>query len=654
VSTDSSLRYLREGVVELLASRLAGAGVLRPVPSRVVLDAWHRRGGAGDLSPATSQALAASLGAGRVVEGEIAGGGSQLTISSRMLDVRTRGLLAQETVTGPADSLPVLLDRLAGRLLTIAAGQPLHRRATLNRVPLAALQAYLNGEALDRRGFGDSAAISFGEAVRIDSTFALAALRLKQASNWGDSRVDSIAWLNRDRLSAQDRANLAVTVGPGYPGPTHFRDGIAAAERYVQLAPDEPLAWVELGAGLYEDAPLFGLSEAHSRAEAAFARAVALDSISAPALYGLSITATAVGDTATAAKALAMLRRQERDSTSALEFEPAWFLAMTTGDTAALHRIMRGDSLLPTSSTVDPVGRGWAMVQLGLQQGLDLRDAPGVLERAIPHAATLNQRAGIRWTQAILNGIRGRSDSSAGAPYAWGPAGLSTLPRSRDLSGPIFNFLFTDLDSAGWGRSGAELLRRLGSPHGDLCCLTLFAAGQYALATNRLDLAARAADDLRRFHGSFKDADRADTAYGAELSRGLALVLEAQLSAQRHDPTAAERLRLLDSMLVNPLEDRVPLVGNLVAAHLHVARGELAEARAALRRRWWGHWVDPGYVVYHREEGRLAALAGDTTAAIQAYRRYLVLRRDADPELQPRVRAVRAALAALEHPTAGH
>jgi hypothetical protein len=349
-----------------------------------------------------------------------------------------------------------------------------------------------------------------------------------------------------------------------------------------------------------------------------------------------------------------MLRRQRQDSTSQIDFEPAWFLAMTTGDTFALHRILRRDSLSQASGTAHPAEHGWAMLRLGIQQGFDLRDASGVLERALPGSATLNERAGIRWNQAILNGIRGRSDSSPGAPYDWNPAGLSTLPRSRDPAAPILNFLFTDLDSAGWSRSGAALLRSLGSQSHDLCCLTRFAAGQYALATNRLDLAARAAADLRRFQGSFRDADQADTVYGAELSRELALVLEAQIAAQRHDPSAGERLRLLDSMLANPIDDRIPLLGNLVAAHLHEARGELTEARAALARRWWGHWVDPGYVVYHREEGRLAALAGDTAAAIQAYRRYLTLRRDADPELQPRVRAVRAALAALEHTTAGH
>lgn len=65
----------------------------------------------------------------------------------------------------------------------------------------------------------------------------------------------------------------------------------------------------------------------------------------------------------------------------------------------------------------------------------------------------------------------------------------------------------------------------------------------------------------------------------------------------------------------------------------------------------WG-LVCPYFVVYHREEGRLAALAGDSTGAVRAYRRYLALRGDADPPLQARVQEVRRALAALERGSA--
>jgi hypothetical protein len=104
-------------------------------------------------------------------------------------------------------------------------------------------------------------------------------------------------------------------------------------------------------------------------------------------------------------------------------------------------------------------------------------------------------------------------------------------------------------------------------------------------------------------------------------------------------------------MLADPLDSWVTSMGNLVAARLHEARGELGTALAAARRRDWDQ-VSPYYVVYHREEGRLAALTGDTAGAILAYRRYLALRGDAEARFQPRVRQVRSALEVLEQAVA--
>jgi len=49
-----------------------------------------------------------------------------------------------------------------------------------------------------------------------------------------------------------------------------------------------------------------------------------------------------------------------------------------------------------------------------------------------------------------------------------------------------------------------------------------------------------------------------------------------------------------------------------------------------------------------REEGRLAAATGDREGAAHAYRRYLTLRENAEPSLQPQVVKVRAELARIE------
>jgi serine/threonine protein kinase len=47
------------------------------------------------------------------------------------------------------------------------------------------------------------------------------------------------------------------------------------------------------------------------------------------------------------------------------------------------------------------------------------------------------------------------------------------------------------------------------------------------------------------------------------------------------------------------------------------------------------------------QEGRLAALTGDRSGAVRAYRPYLALRSDSEPALRPAIEAVRAELAKL-------
>ena len=56
------------------------------------------------------------------------------------------------------------------------------------------------------------------------------------------------------------------------------------------------------------------------------------------------------------------------------------------------------------------------------------------------------------------------------------------------------------------------------------------------------------------------------------------------------------------------------------------------------------YWSTPEYL---REEGRLAAMVGDTPGAIKAYRHYLALREDPDPPWRATWDSVRAELAAL-------
>ena len=86
---------------------------------------------------------------------------------------------------------------------------------------------------------------------------------------------------------------------------------------------------------------------------------------------------------------------------------------------------------------------------------------------------------------------------------------------------------------------------------------------------------------------------------------------------------------------------------NLIIAKAHEAAGRDSDALRAVRR---GIWRFPPQLLstFLREEGRLAAKTGDRAGAIRAYRHYLALRSDPEPELRPEVERVRSELARLE------
>jgi len=87
---------------------------------------------------------------------------------------------------------------------------------------------------------------------------------------------------------------------------------------------------------------------------------------------------------------------------------------------------------------------------------------------------------------------------------------------------------------------------------------------------------------------------------------------------------------------------------NLEVAHLRERQGDLQAALAAVRRRPYAYHLTDYLAAHLREEGRLAAMTGDTTGAVGAYRHYLALRSDPEPALRPGIDALRTELAGME------
>ena len=140
-------RPLDPSLVAVLPFRVAGADPSRAIPA------------AGDAGPAAGQAdrrrraalrrhtlgagrgarcrrrgrcrsfrrwrrspVARTIGAGRVLQGSIVGPADHLVVAARAGDLPGGRTLAQASVTGPKDSLFVLVDRLTAQVLALGAG----------------------------------------------------------------------------------------------------------------------------------------------------------------------------------------------------------------------------------------------------------------------------------------------------------------------------------------------------------------------------------------------------------------------------------------------------------------------------------------------------------------------------------------------------
>ncbi|MEO7987267.1 MAG: serine/threonine-protein kinase, partial [Gemmatimonadales bacterium] len=640
--SDPALAYLQDGLVDLLAVQLTGEGGLRAVDPRTVLRAWRRAssGRGADPEPRQRLSVARQAGAGRVVDGAITGTERHLVVSASMLETVTGATVGRASVEGPLESLGVLVNRLAAELLANQAGEQ-QRLTNLRALSLPALRAYLDGQAALRQGYWDLAVQRFNAALDLDSTFAQAALGLTEAAEWaaagGGGRGEPLAWAYRDRLSPGDRALLLVHLGPHYPGLSTMAEMIAAAERGVRAMPDRAEAWFRLGDRYYHWGAAVGLSHARQLAATAFRHAIALDTSitrtapGAEPLIHLFQIAAIEGDTATV--------RRLSPPVPAADSGPGsfpWRAAWVFHDSSAIEAIHARFSAGNVNGLEGVMTRS-------LEDGLPVDEA----ERAV---AALEARATTQQEQNRAQYARYMVSISAGRPRAAVAALRDLNPGTRFYHG-ITGELYWDGDAA-FARSIAEagavhadapltrVPRELAGHFWDICWVE-----RWRVAHGRWATTGSAIARLRSSVPLGPNRDIADSARTAEFGTLCADVLEASLATLTHRPEAA--------LLVSRLNDRLRTVppgwtdgDNLAVARLLEAQGNVAEALGAVRRRRFD--LVPVFLsTYLREEGRLAALSGDTTGAIAAYRHFLRMQAHPEPEQAPRVEQIRSELSHL-------
>ena len=262
-----SVDYLREGMVNLLAAAFDGAGSIRPVDARATFAAAAESAD-GALNVQAGDRLAARLGAGMYVLGDVVEAGDQLQIEAAVYQRGATEAKTKAVVSGATDSLFTLVDRLAARLLaglSDPAADRLLRTASVTTASLPAFKSYLQGDRLMRAGQFERAADAYLAAIAQDSTFALAYYRLALAREWapllGEERAANAAARFGVRLSPRDRDLLeafrAWRAGRAVEAEREYR---AILARY----PDDVDAWFQLAEIQFHHGPLLGHSLSES------------------------------------------------------------------------------------------------------------------------------------------------------------------------------------------------------------------------------------------------------------------------------------------------------------------------------------------------------------------------------------------------------
>ncbi|MEJ2238504.1 MAG: protein kinase [Gemmatimonadales bacterium] len=303
VRGSAELAYLGDGLVDLLSTKLDGAGNWRSVDPRLVLGVTEREGTGSAVDPSVGRDIASQLDADVYVLGSVVQLGAQLRFDASLYDLsRGSEVVTQASEEGSVDAVLDLLDGLATQLLAAdpdAAGARLSQIALVTSRSLPAVKAYLRGVSHMRAAQYQEAADAFQSAVAADSTFALAWYQLGIAADWlldAELGLESTRRALRysDRLSQRDRRLLeargAVVVDA---------DAIEAERLYraiVGAYPADVEAWSQLGELISHWGSRYGMPIDAAREP--WTRLLALEPDRADALVHLARIAAAERDAA--------------------------------------------------------------------------------------------------------------------------------------------------------------------------------------------------------------------------------------------------------------------------------------------------------------------------------------------------------------------
>jgi TolB-like protein len=653
-TADSSLRYLGEGVADLIAPMLTGEGGPVAVDSRSAISAWNRITRGRDGTADDARRVARELGAAIALSGAIVEANGRLTMTGSVIPSNGGDARALPSVSGLTDSVDKVLDKFVGQLLVRQSGVAETSVASITSQSLPAIRAYLEGRAAYRGADEKHAVENFSRALDLDSTFALAALDLAVATGnllrteicrtaecrvfaivpglsgtrWDENvfdRAARVAWDNRSRLGNRDRALLDAIRGNNYPGETPARETFANLGRAVQASPDRPETHYLLGTLLMYQGAALGLSSWQADAESAFRTASRLDSSYLAPLAGLVEIAAFSMDTAKLHRAGIVYL--SRDSTGPTADFVRWVVAAGTKDVVAQRAIRARLSLLDRL-TLDHI---YLTSQMS---GLGLEDADTVALLLIAAARDPFEKSVAFRRAQVLALNRGRPADATNFLRRMSELRVSANAQTFAIAAAVTgDGERTAADSASselaratardtLGQISPNLARRLG--------VTLTLQALWYLEKGDTARALAATSWLRR--------------HAEANTRNKALILLTDMllaSRARRSDGAALRARVDSISLRGCCE--VPEFVNTVLARAYEESGNAVDALRVIRRAAW-YYPPRSLSSFIRKQGQLAAQTGNRAEAIRAYEHYLALRSNPEPSQIPQRDSVRAEL----------
>ncbi|MDB4877728.1 MAG: transcriptional activator protein [Gemmatimonadetes bacterium] len=621
--TDPATAYLREGLLDLLTTRIADADTKRAADPARVLQAWRRAGYGRDsaVSVIDASRVARDLDAGEVVIGSVESSPAGVIVHVSLVDAIRARVKAKADVRGSPDSLIVLTDRIISGLILTEAGDRVGSLPPTESISPAGLRAYLAGRSAYRRADYYGASRSYEQALAQDQGFALAALGLAMAADRANAaeqhdRGLALAWARQADLPPADRAYLRAFAGPRYPEPSSAAEALAAWERVVRVAPDRAEGWHELGESFYYDAEVLGMHDGPVRAEDSFRHALQLDPTFAPSRRMLSLLLARQRDTAALRRLIA--DDQTPDTADAMSVFVRWRAANALGDTRELSRVRRAFDGAPN-------GALRAIAMTSQFDGVSIDDGDRALEilrrRQLSDAEEVDV-ALARHSRALNSG------DFASALAITSDVGARQPALHPQLRLRVLDALYSNGDYSAALAAAAQLERFVdGATPGaradsavrlaDACVV-----GQWRLSV-RDTSGARAALRVLRTGGVL----RFTVPVGANPS-ACAELLDASLAIAERGAAAHDRLAHLDSlMLSGPAVSDAMRYANLVVAREYQSIGDPRHAAAALQRRsymrGWPRYRATGLELLTE----LSLALGDTATARSATERLMATKR---------------------------